>query len=88
MSKALREAKVHTSWISPLGRSFTSIAAPPELPIGSRWGATRLVVGASIDLHRDVFTGRIVEVEADGPRRHLPLSRAFARLPVARLEAV
>ncbi|MFS8065019.1 MAG: malto-oligosyltrehalose synthase [Byssovorax sp.] len=76
------------SVIIAAGRLFTSIAAPPELPLGARWGTTRIEIAGSSDRYRDALTGRTLQIERDGPRRHLPVARVFAHLPVAILEAI
>jgi (1->4)-alpha-D-glucan 1-alpha-D-glucosylmutase len=70
------------------GRLLGSVAAPPDSPLGQRWGTTVLEVAAPPGRYRDALTGETHDVARDGSRARLPLSRVFAHLPVAVLEAL
>jgi (1->4)-alpha-D-glucan 1-alpha-D-glucosylmutase len=76
--------------IAVAGRFFMALGADKRPPVGEEaWGDSVLQLRKdSGGAFRDVFTGRIVEVEKRNGKYTLPLAGVFTHLPVALLEGV
>jgi (1->4)-alpha-D-glucan 1-alpha-D-glucosylmutase len=77
--------------IAVAGRFFVALGAEKRPPVGEEaWGDSVLQLSrdSAAGAFRDVFTGRILEVEKRNGKPTLPLAGVFAHLPVALLEGV
>jgi (1->4)-alpha-D-glucan 1-alpha-D-glucosylmutase len=73
------------------GRFFIALGADKRPPVGeAAWGGSVLQLrkDSYAGAFRDVFTGRILEVEKRNGKYTLPLAGVFTQLPVAVLEGV
>jgi (1->4)-alpha-D-glucan 1-alpha-D-glucosylmutase len=77
--------------IAAAGRFFIALGADKRPPVGeAAWGGSVLQLrkDSYAGAFRDVFTGRILEVEKRNGKYTLPLAGVFTHLPVAVLEGV
>jgi (1->4)-alpha-D-glucan 1-alpha-D-glucosylmutase len=79
----------HRLALAAVGRLFTRLVAPGELPVGAAWGDSVLFLPAEVAGRpwQDVFTGRVVQAAERDGRACLSLSEVFDIFPVALLLA-